>query len=78
VANEAFARVTIDRLSNGTDLALTYGHGVRFEYPLDDGGRGRHALTLKLDHPSRAGQLVPPKWRIAVRWWLDDRRMHDQ
>jgi type I site-specific restriction endonuclease len=44
VANEAFARVKIDQLLLDTDWKLTDGRSVRFEYPLDDGGKADYAL----------------------------------
>jgi hypothetical protein len=39
VTNEAFARVRIDQLLKDTEWKLTDGRSVRFEYPLDDGGK---------------------------------------
>jgi hypothetical protein len=39
VTNEAFARVKIDQLLKDADWLLSDGRSVRFEYPLDDGGR---------------------------------------
>jgi type I restriction enzyme R subunit len=44
VANEAFARVKIDHLLKDADWSLSDGRSVRFEYPLDDGGRADYAL----------------------------------
>ena len=39
MTNEAFARIKIDQLLKDTDWRLTDGISVRYEYPLDDGGR---------------------------------------
>ena len=44
MANEAFARVKIDRLLSDIDWSLVDGQSVRFEYPLDDGGRADYVL----------------------------------
>jgi type I restriction enzyme, R subunit len=44
VTNEAFARIKIDQLLKDTDWRLTDGISVRYEYPLDDGGRADYAL----------------------------------
>lgn len=44
VANEAFARVKIDQLLKDAGWKLTDGQSVRFEYPLDDGGKADYAL----------------------------------
>jgi type I restriction enzyme R subunit len=48
VTNEAFARVKIDQLLKDTDWRLTDGRSVRFEYPLDDGGKADYALFDRL------------------------------
>ncbi len=42
--NEAFARVKIDQLLKDAEWRLTDGLSVRYEYPLDDGGRADYAL----------------------------------
>ena len=39
MTNEAFARVKIDQLLKDAEWKLSDGHSVRFEYPLDDGGK---------------------------------------
>lgn len=44
MANEAFARVKIDQLLEDADWSLTDGRSVRFEYPLEDGGKADYAL----------------------------------
>ena len=44
MTNEAFARVKIDQLLRDADWRLTDGLSVRFEYPLDDGGKADYAL----------------------------------
>jgi type I restriction enzyme R subunit len=44
VANEAFARVGIDRLLRDIGWKLTDGRSVRFEYSLGDGGKADYAL----------------------------------
>ncbi len=44
MTNESFARVKIDQLLKDTGWKLTDGLSVRFEYPLDDGGRADYAL----------------------------------
>jgi type I restriction enzyme R subunit len=44
MANEAFARVKIDQLLKDADWRLTDGRSVRFEYPLDDGGKADYVL----------------------------------
>jgi hypothetical protein len=43
VTNEAFARVKIDQLLKDTESKLTDGRSVRFEHPLDDGGKAEYA-----------------------------------
>ena len=43
MTNEAFARIKIDQLLKNTDWRLTDGISVRYEYPLDDGGRADYA-----------------------------------
>lgn len=44
MTNEAFARIKIDQLLKDTDWRLTDGISVRYEYPLDDGGRADYVL----------------------------------
>jgi hypothetical protein len=58
VANEAFARVKIDQLLLDTDWKLTDGRSVRFEYPLDDGGKADYAL---FDRQGRALAVLEAK-----------------
>lgn len=58
MANEAFARVKIDQLLRDADWALTDGHSVRFEYPLDDGGQADYAL---FDRQGRALAVLEAK-----------------
>jgi type I restriction enzyme R subunit len=58
LANEAFARVKIDRLLRDADWTLTDGRSVRFEYPLDDGGKADYAL---FDRQGRALVVLEAK-----------------
>jgi type I restriction enzyme R subunit len=58
VANEAFARVKIDQLLKDADWSLADGRSVRFEYPLDDGGRADYAL---FDRQGRALAVLEAK-----------------
>jgi type I restriction enzyme R subunit len=58
VTNEAFARVKIDQLLKDADWKLTDGHSVRFEYPLDDGGKADYAL---FDRQGRAVAVLEAK-----------------
>jgi type I restriction enzyme R subunit len=44
MTNEPFARVKIDQLLKDTGWRLTDGISVRFEYPLDDGGKADYVL----------------------------------
>lgn len=44
MANEAFARVNIGKFLKDADWPLSDGHSVRFEYPLDDGGKADYVL----------------------------------
>jgi hypothetical protein len=44
--NEAFARVKIDQLLKDAEWALTDGVSVRYEYPLDDGGRADQLVAV--------------------------------
>ncbi|MFG1242275.1 DEAD/DEAH box helicase family protein [Xanthobacter sp. V7C-4] len=48
MANEAFARVKIDQLLKDTAWSLTDGRSVRYEYPLDDGGKADYVLFDRL------------------------------
>jgi hypothetical protein len=50
VTNEAFARIKIDQLLKDTDWRLTDGISVRYEYPLDDGGRSISAELIVCAH----------------------------
>jgi type I restriction enzyme, R subunit len=56
--NEAFARVKIDQLLKDVDWALTDGRSVRFEYPLDDGGKADYVL---FDRQGRALAVLEAK-----------------
>ena len=58
VTNEAFARVKIDQLLRDTAWKLTDGRSVRFEYPLDDGGKADYAL---FDRQGRALAVLEAK-----------------
>jgi type I restriction enzyme, R subunit len=58
VTNEAFARVRIDQLLKDTEWKLTDGRSVRFEYPLDDGGKADYAL---FDRQGRALAVLEAK-----------------
>jgi type I restriction enzyme R subunit len=58
LANEAFARVKIDQLLKDADWALSDGRSVRFEYPLDDGGKADYTL---FDRQSRALAVLEAK-----------------
>jgi len=58
VANEAFARIKIDQLLKDADWSLADGRSVRFEYPLDDGGRADYAL---FDRQGRALAVLEAK-----------------
>jgi type I restriction enzyme, R subunit len=58
VTSEAFARVKIDQLLRDTDWRLTDGRSVRFEYPLDDGGKADYAL---FDRQGRALAVLEAK-----------------
>ena len=44
MTNEAFARIKINQPLKDTDWRRTDGISVRYEYPLDDGGRADYAL----------------------------------
>ncbi len=58
MANEAFARIKIDQLLKDADWSLADGRSVRFEYPLDDGGRADYAL---FDRQGRALAVLEAK-----------------
>jgi type I restriction enzyme R subunit len=58
VTNEAFARIKIDQLLKDTDWRLTDGISVRYEYPLDDGGRADYVL---FDRQGRALAVLEAK-----------------
>jgi len=58
VTNEAFARIKIDQLLKDTEWRLTDGISVRYEYPLDDGGRADYAL---FDRQGRALAVLEAK-----------------
>lgn len=57
-ANEAFARVRIDRLLGDAGWRLTDGLSVRYEYPLGDGGRADYVL---FDRQGRALAVLEAK-----------------
>jgi len=56
--NEAFARIKIDQILKDADWRLTDGISVRYEYPLDDGGRADYAL---FDRQGRALAVLEAK-----------------
>lgn len=58
MTNEAFARIKIDQLLKDTEWRLTDGISVRYEYPLDDGGRADYAL---FDRQGRALAVLEAK-----------------
>jgi type I restriction enzyme R subunit len=58
VANESFARVKIDQLLKDAGWSLTDGRSVRFEYPLEDGGKADYAL---FDRQGRALAVLEAK-----------------
>jgi type I restriction enzyme R subunit len=58
VTNEAFARVKVDQLLRDAGWALTDGRSIRFEYPLDDGGKADYAL---FDRQGRALAVLEAK-----------------
>ncbi|MET4488804.1 DEAD/DEAH box helicase family protein [Bradyrhizobium sp. LA7.1] len=58
MTNEAFARVNIDKLLKDADWALIDGRSVRFEYPLNDGGKADYAL---FDRQGRALAVLEAK-----------------
>ncbi|MCA1524275.1 DEAD/DEAH box helicase family protein [Bradyrhizobium yuanmingense] len=58
MTNEAFARVKIDQLLRDANWHLTDGLSVRYEYPLDDGGKADYAL---FDRQGRALAVLEAK-----------------
>ena len=58
MANEAFARIKIDQLLKDAEWRLTDGQSVRYEYPLDDGGKADYAL---FDRQGRAPAVLEAK-----------------
>jgi type I restriction enzyme R subunit len=58
VTNEAFARIKIDQLLKDTEWRLTDGLSVRYEYPLDDGGKADYVL---FDRQGRALAVLEAK-----------------
>lgn len=48
MANEAFARIKIDQFLKDANWKLTDGRSVRYEYPLDDGGKADYVLFDRL------------------------------
>lgn len=48
MTNEAFARIQIDQLLRDVDWSLTDGRSIRYEYPLDDGGKADYVLFDRL------------------------------
>ena len=58
MANEAFARIKIDQLLKDAERRLTDGLSVRYEYPLDDGGKADYAL---FDRQGRALAVLEAK-----------------
>ncbi len=56
--NEAFARVKIDQTLKDADWQLTDGLSVRFEYPLEDGGKADYVL---FDRQGRALAVLEAK-----------------
>ena len=63
MTNEAFVRVKIDQLLRDTDWKLTDGRSVRFEYPLDDGGKADYAL---FDRQGRALAVLEAKSPASI------------
>lgn len=58
MGNEAFARVHIDQLLKDAEWLLTDGRSVRYEYPLDDGGKADYVL---FDRQGRALAVLEAK-----------------
>ncbi len=58
MANEAFARIKIDQLLKDAEWRLTDGRSVRYEYPLDDGGKADYVL---FDRQGRALAVLEAK-----------------
>lgn len=71
MTNEASARVKIDQLLKDTEWKLTDGRSVRFEYPLDDGGKAEYAL---FDRRRRALAMLEAKSQECDR--QSDTRQH--
>jgi len=63
MTNEAFARVKIDQSLKDVGWSLSDGHSVRFEYPLDDGGKADYAL---FDRQGRALAVLEAKSTSAT------------
>ena len=59
MTNEAFARIKIDQLLKDTDWCLTDGVSVRYEYPLDDGGRPTTRCSIARDAHSPCSKPRP-------------------
>ena len=58
MTNEAFARVKIDQLLRDIGWTLSDGRSIRYEYPLDDGGRADYVL---FDRQGRALAVLEAK-----------------
>lgn len=58
MSNEAFARVHIDQLLKDASWRLTDGRSLRYEYPLDDGGKADYVL---FDRQGRALAVLEAK-----------------
>ena len=71
MTNEAYARVKIDQLLKGTEWKLTGGCSVRFEYPLDDGGKAEYT---PFDRRRRALAMLEAKSQECDR--QSDSRQH--
>lgn len=48
MTNEAFARVRINQLLRDAGWSIVDGRSVRYEYPLDDGGKADYVLFDRL------------------------------
>lgn len=82
MSNEAFARVKIDQVPRDADWTLTDGRSVRFEYPLDDGGKadyvlfdrqGRALAVLEAESTSvdlMAGEAQGQRYADLLGWHL--------
>lgn len=60
MANEAFARIKIDQLLKDAEWHLTDGRSVRYEYPLDDGGKADYVLFDRQGARSRCWRPRAP------------------